>query len=145
MSIYLEAMREKGKADALDLRSRAEDMDGTALIAEETKIPEYDPKKDYTGWPVGAPVTDENQVWPLIQPHNAAHYQGRPSTLRALWGLSHTKDPAKAKPWVEPYGTSGMYMLNECYKAKNDIVYRALQDNLIHDAEGYPEGWEVVA
>lgn len=56
----------------------------------------WDGSKDYTNAPVGTPVADENQVWSLIQPHNAANYPGtRPSGLRALWGLLHTKTPKK--------------------------------------------------
>lgn len=145
MSIYTDAMKEKGKADALDLRGRAKDMDGTAIIAEEQKVPAFDGAKDYSAWPVGSPVADEGQVWTLLQPYNAAHYEGRPSTLRALWGLCHTKDPAKAKPWVDAYGTSGMYMTGECYLGADGVVYRAKQDNLVHDAVAYPAGWEAVA
>ena len=140
--IVLSAMRSQGRADALDLRKRAPDMDGTGLIAEEEKIPAWDGTRDYTAWTVGSPVADEGQVWTLIQPHNAAYYEGRPSTHRALWGLAHTKDPAKAKPWVEPYGTSGMYMLDECYR-DGVTVYRALQDNLVYTAEALPSAWEI--
>ena len=111
--------------------------------AEEKKIPVFDERKDYSAWPVGSPVFDEGQVWTLIQPHNAANYDGRPSTLRSLWGLCHTKDPKKAKPWVDAYGTSGMYMIDECYLGNDGIVYRALQDNLVYDAVAYPKGWEM--
>lgn len=143
--LILGVMREQGRSDALSLRSRAADMDGTSIIAEETKIPSFDPNKDYTAWPVGAPVADEGQVWTMIQPHNAANYQGRPSTLRALWGLAHTKDPAKAKPWVDPLGTSGMYMAEECYLAKDGTVYRCKADNTVYDAAALPGGWEVVS
>lgn len=142
--IVLDTMRTQGKSDALDLRGRAADMDGTGIIAEEVKAPAFDPTKDYSEWPVGAPVTDEGQVWTLLQPHNAADHEGRPSTLRALWGLCHTKDPAKAKPWVDAYGTSGMYMTGECYVDGDGVVHRALQDNLIHDAAALPEAWETV-
>lgn len=121
-------MREQGKTDAIDLRGRAPSMTGTEIIAEEKKIPDFDPTKDYSSWGVGSPVADDGQVWILIQPYNAAHYSGRPSELRALWGLAHTKDPAKAKPWVEPYGVSGLYMVDEvCIYA--DHVYRNKQDN----------------
>ena len=59
-------------------------------------------------------MADEGQVWLLLIPHRAADYAGRPATLRALWGLAHTKDPAKAKPWVASYGQSGWYLLDEC-------------------------------
>ena len=90
-------MKEKGADDALNLRGRASTMDGTAIIAEESKVPDFDAQKDYSACPVGTPVADEGQVWTLIQPYNAANYSGRPSTLRALWGLCHTTDPAKAR------------------------------------------------
>lgn len=140
----LSAMRSQGQVDALHLRGRAKDMDGTAIIREEEKAPVFDPQKDYSGWPVGAPVTDEGQVWTLIQPHDAKSHEGRPSTLRALWGLCHTKDPERAKPWVDAYGTSGMYMAGECYRGEDGAVHRCKADNTIHDAEALPEAWETV-
>lgn len=143
--MILDVMRDQGRRDALDLRGRAKDMNGTAIIAEEVKAPPFDPTKDYTGWPAGAPVTDEGQVWTLIQPHNAANYGGRPSTLRALWGLCHTKDPERAKPWVDAFGTSGMYMTGDCYKAADGTVFRAKSDNLVHDAVALPDSWEAVS
>lgn len=127
-----EAMRQQGKADALALREASPDMTGTELIAEERKIPPFDPQKDYSGWPVGAPVTDGGQVWTLLT-HNANNYVGRPSTLRALWSLAHTKDPKKAKQWVASYGVSGLYMVDECctYPAADGTthVFRNLYDN----------------
>lgn len=129
----LNIIRQQGKADALALREASPDMTGTELIDEERKIPPFDPKKDYSSWPVGAPVADEGQVWPLLIPHNAANYVGRPSTLRALWSLAHTTDPEKAKPWVAPYGTSGQYKIGECctYPAADGFthIFRNLYDN----------------
>ena len=135
-------MKEKGADDALNLRGRAITMDGTAIIAEESKVPDFDAQKDYSACPVGTPVADEGQVWKLIQPYNAANYQGRPSTLRALWGLCHTKDPAKAKAWVAPLGTSGMYMAGECYRDADGKVYRCKQDNCVYDVAALPSAWE---
>lgn len=136
--------RSLGRSDALKLREEAASLTGTQIIEREHSAPSFDPTKDYSGFPVGAPVTDEGQVWLLLQPYNAANYAGRPSTLRALWSLAHTTNPAKAKPWVDAYGTSGMYMAGECYKAEDGTVYRALQDNLVRDAAAYPAGWELV-
>lgn len=135
---------QEGRRQALDLQSRAVDMTGTELIAQEEKIPAFAPGKNYSAWPIGAPVSDEGQIWVLIQPHNAANYQGRPATLRALWGLAHTKDPEKAKPWVAPYGTSGMYMAGECYRAEDGTVYRCKSGNTVYDAAVLPSEWEVV-
>ena len=144
MMNYKEIMYQEGRRQALDLQERAPTMTGTQIIDEETKIPAFDPAKDYTAWAAGYPVTDEGQVWTLIQPHNAAHYPGRPSSLRALWGLAHTTDPAKAKPWVAPYGISGLYMAGECC-TENGSTYRSTQDNNQYAPSEYPAWWEVVA
>ena len=134
----------EGRRQAMDLQGRAAGLTGTELIAEEEKIPAFVSDKDYTAWPVGAPVADEGQVWTLLQPHNAANYTGRPATLRALWGLVHTKDPAKAKPWVDAYGTSGMYMAGECYRDEDGLVHRCLTDNTAYNALALPGAWETV-
>ena len=107
-------MYDEGRRNALDLASRAPRMDGTAIIAEEDHIPAWSKDADYSKQEAGIPVRDDGQVWTLIIPHNAAHYTGRPADLRSLWGLAHTKDPAKAKPWMASYGVSGLYMLDEC-------------------------------
>lgn len=143
MEAYLEIFKKLGKANALDLRQRSPEMDGTALIAEEIDIPAWSHDKDYSNWKAGNPVRDEGQVWTLLQPHNASYYEGRPSTLRALWGLCHTKDPAKAKPWADPLGTSGMYMKDECY-TDGTRVYRSKVDNDVYKYEDYPDNWEIV-
>ena len=89
-------------------------------------------------------TSDEGQIW-LLQPHNAAHQTGRPRTLRALWGLAHITDPSRAKYWVDPYGTSGMYMKRDCYKDTYGTVYRCLLDNTVHDAKDLPTSLEVVS
>lgn len=137
--------RSLGRSDALKLREEAANLTGTQIIDREHSAPAFDPAKDYSAYPVGAPVTDEEQVWTLIQPYNAANYAGRPSTLRALWGLAHTTNPAKAKPWVNAYGTSGMYMTGEVYKDADGNVWKAKQDNLVNDAAAYPDGWELIS
>lgn len=107
-------MYDEGRRNALALQEQAAGMTGTEIIAQEVNIPAWSPTKDYSKWPIGAPVQDEGQDWLLLAAHHAAHYTGRPSGLRALWGLAHTTDPAKAKPWVAPFGASGLYQLNEC-------------------------------
>lgn len=144
MSTLIDVMRSLGRADALALRDSAAGMTGTEIIQSEHCVPAWDGSKDYTEWPVGAPVSDAGQVWTLLQPHNAAHYEGRPGDLRALWGLCHTKDPERAKPWVEPLGTSGMYMSGECYQDTEGTVWSCKHDNTVHDAAALPSAWEEV-
>lgn len=140
---------ERGRRDALDFRSRAVDMDGTGIIAEERKAPQFDPDKDYSGWPVGAPVRYEGQVYTLLQPHNAAHYpDSTPANTPALWSITHTTDPAQAKPFAVPNGTSGMYMAGEvCTDPNADdpaTVYRCVVDNNVYSPGEYPANWEEV-
>lgn len=138
------ALRRLGRMDALALRAEAKDLTGTDIIAREVCIPDFDPNKDYSAWPSGAPVTDGGQVWLLIQPYNAAWYVGRPADLRALWGLAHTTDPAHAKLWVSPYGTSGLYYKDECYMDEDGRVFRCAIEQTNFTAAEYPAAWEVV-
>lgn len=143
----LNKMRGMGAVEAklLQTEAAAKTITETEIIARETAAPRFDPTKDYSGWPAGAPVRDEGQVWLLIQPHNAAHYTGRPSTLRALWGLAHTTDPAKAKPWVAPYGTSGLYKAGECCLWTDGFVYRCIAPQPTeYTPESYPPYWKRV-
>ena len=134
--LVLDVMRAQGKADALDLRARAAELDGTAVIAEEVKAPAWDSGKDYSSWPVGAPVADAGQVYKLLQPHNASHYPDTtPATLPALWSVCHTKDPSKAKPYLAPNGTSGMYMTDECCTDEG-YVWRSKVDNNVWAPSG---------
>jgi len=62
----LSVFAENGRRDALDLRSRAKNMDGTAIIAEETKIPAWNGGKDYSAWEAGAPVCYNGNVFGLL-------------------------------------------------------------------------------
>lgn len=137
-------MYEEGRRQALALQESAQSMTGTEIIDHEVNVPAFNPQKDYSTWPAGSPVSDEGQVWTLIQPHNAAHYASRPSSLRSLWGLAHTTNPAKAKPFVAPYGTSGLYMVGECC-TENGSTYRSKQDNNYYAPSEYPQWWEEVA
>lgn len=143
-TIVLDVLRDLGAKEAAELRTGAADMTGTELIDMERAIPAWNKNTDYTSWPKGAPVSDEDQVWTLIQPHRAADYEGRPSTLRALWGLAHTKDAKRAKPWVDAYGTSGEYLFGEVYLAKDGTVKRCIVERTTYDAEALPSAWENV-
>lgn len=143
----LNAMKLQGLTDALGLRNRAADMDGTAIIAEEEKVPLFDPQKDYIGWQIGAPVAEvidgERQIFTLLQPYNAAYYGGTPSTLPAIWSIRHTKDPKKAKPWMPSHGISGLYMMDECC-TEDGVVYRSTHNDNQYAPSEYEAWWEVV-
>lgn len=144
-TLILNIMREQGRADAINLRSRAKDMDPTAIIAEEDKVPMFVEGADYSQWPAGSPigqmVDGELQIFTMITPINTANYPGiTPNTERSLYSLCHTKDPKKAKPYVAPLGTSGLYTTNECC-IENGHVYQNKIDNNSWTPSGYPAGW----
>lgn len=141
----LAKMREKGAYDAQVLQTKAVagEVTETEIIDNEISVPSFDPNKDYSNWKKDSPVADDGQVWLLIQPHNASHYEGRPSTLRALWGLAHTKNPKNAKPYVAPYGTSGLYKPDECMIWTDGFVYICIAPQPTeYTPESYPAWWK---
>ena len=72
---FLEKMREKGAYDARQLQTKAAagTVTQTEIIDDEIAVPAFDPKKDYSAWPVNSPVSDEGQVWLLLQPSPFRH------------------------------------------------------------------------
>lgn len=143
-AFILDIMRAQGKADARDLAARASGMDGTAIIAEENKVPLFVWGMDYSKCPAGSPVAEivdgEFQIFTMITPVNTAHYPGiTPNTERSLFSLCHTKDPAKAKPWVPSHGTSGLYKLDECCTYPNSEGIVHVWRNLYNDNDYPPE------
>lgn len=141
----LDKMREIGLKAAEDLQVEAPDMDGTAIIDREEDIPDFNPDKhQYLNWKKGEVVRDNEQVWQLIQPYDSTIYKDPPEKLRAQWGLCHTKNPLKAKPYVEPMGQSGMYMKDECCIAEDGKIYKSKIDNNVWKPTEYPDGWEEV-
>ena len=143
MSNLAEAMRIFAKENALYLKNQGGSMSGTEIIDREIFIPEWKPASYQT---VGAPVCYEGQVYKVLQSHDStANPDWTPASQPALWSICHTTDPAKAKPWAEPQGTSGMYQLGECYIADDGTIYRQIYDgDNVYNAEALPERWEAV-
>lgn len=146
--LVLKVHREMGRSDALDLASRAwmENLDGTALIAEEEKVPLFVWGTDYSvcspNTPVAEIVDGERQVFSMITPVNTNHYPGiTPNIERSLYSLCHTKDPKKAKAWVAPHGISGLYQQDECCTV-NGRVWRSIVNDNAYSPSDYPANWE---
>lgn len=142
-TFVLEHMKKIGIEAAAALQAEAPELDGTAIIDRESDIPDFDPAKQYLNWAAGSVVRDNDQVWKLLQPYDSTIYTDKPENLRTQWGICHTKDPAKAKPYIEPLGQSGVYMKDECCKVGDD-VYKSLIDNNVWEPTSYPAGWEKV-
>ena len=146
----LATMRSFGSGAAENLRQRASsgEADGTAIIAEEHFVPEWSPKS-FLDIPLGSPYQHDGQVWTLLQPYDGTIYKDPPAKMRAQWGLCHTKDPSKAKPFVDPLGTSGLYYRGECctdpLHINPETVFRLKVDKTDHRPSAYPQVWEEVA
>lgn len=143
MSNLAEAIRILAKESALHLKEQGKGMSGTEIIDQELFVPEWKPANYQT---VGAPVRYEGQVYKVLQVHDStSNPDWTPAATPALWSVCHTTDPAKAKPWLEPQGTSGMYYKDECYRADDGTVYRQIYDGgNVYDAEAMPDRWEAV-
>ena len=141
----LQREQERGRSDALGLASRANGMSPTEIIEEEFKVPMFVWGTDYSKCPVGSPVAQivdgEMQIFTMITPVNTAHYPNiTPATERSLYSLCHTKNPKKAKAWVAPLGTSGLYMTDECC-VDGGHVYRSNANDNAYAPSAYPPNW----
>ena len=90
-TLYKEAMYAKGLADAADLQSRAPEMDGTALYAEEEKIPDFQAARQAKNMLQRAAGficrSTAGRVMKLIQPYDSDIYT--PGGRAALRGTLH--------------------------------------------------------
>ena len=143
-------MYEEGRRQALDLQSRAPEMTGTELNAEEDKIPFFQAAvKQKNMLDRKAGQTDgfvckstAGRVVRLIQNYDSDIYTQEPEELPAQWGFVWSDDPAKAKPFIAM--STSPYMTGNCC-TENGITYRSTIDNNVWAPSAYPAGWEVVA
>ena len=145
-----EALRDIGKQKALNLRAKvvANEVDDTSLIEQEELVPNWK-AIDYSNFEIGTPVRDPSdgtgQVYKLLQKHDATgHDDWNPAAAVSLWDIAHTKDPAKAKPYVEPQGTRGMYMKDEVMIWTDEKVYKSTIDNNVYTPEVRGSYWSVM-
>ena len=132
-----------GREKALELRANASQLTDTEIIDQELFIPTWREGQQV----LNAVVQYEGQVYRVLQAHDSTGNSAwNPAATPALFGVCHTTNAAKAKPWVAPSGTSGMYYLDECYIDGNGIVWRQTYDGgNVYDATTLPERWEQVS
>lgn len=141
--MFIEAAYNYGRTKALELRAAAAELTDTEVIEQELFIPTWREGPQVAG----APVQYEGQVYRVLPPghDSTGNPAWNPADTPALFGVCHTKDPYKAKPWVNPYGTSGMYYKDECYVDDEGVVWRQVYDGgNVYDAATLPERWEAV-
>ena len=101
----LAAVRDSARNAALYLQTRAKNMTGTELYAEEEYIPTF-ASVIASGNMLDRSAgficrSSAGRVVRLIQPYDSIIYPGEPETLPAQWGFKWSTDPAKALPFVE--------------------------------------------
>ena len=107
-NLYIDAMKAKGLADAADLQGRSSTMDGTALYAEEDKIPDFaeavkvkNMLERKAGQKDGFVCrSSAGRVVRLLQVYDSEIYPQEPEKLPAQWGFVWSTDPDKALPFL---------------------------------------------
>lgn len=145
----LKTLRQAGKQAAEALQTKAPDMTGTELYAEEEFIPSFKAavaKKNMLERKAGQKdgfvcKSSAGRVVRLLQNYDSSIYTQEPEELPAQYGFVWSKDPAKALPFIalatSPYDTG------DCC-TETGIVYRSTMDGNVHAPSAYPQGWEVV-
>lgn len=150
---YHYAMYDRGLADAADLQARSSTMTGTQLYAEEEKIPDFQAARAAKNMK-DRPAGQENGficrnsaglVVRLVQPYDSDIYPQEPGdkTLAAQWRFVYSKDPRKAKPFLDDPDILSLnyYNVGECC-TENGHVYRSTIPANVYRPSEYAQGWE---
>ena len=145
----LQLTREQGKSDATLLQNSSSTMDGTALYAQEEKIPDFvaacekmNMKDRKAGLKDGFVCkSSSGRVVRLLQNYDSTVYTQEPEKLSAQWGFKWSTDPQKALPFIAI--STSPYMTGDCC-TENGKTYKAKQDNLVNSPSSYPQGWKEI-
>ena len=142
-------MKAKGLADAADLQERSSSLDGTALYAEEDKIPDFaeavkvrNMLERKAGQKDGFVCrSTAGRVVRLLQVYDSEIYLQEPEELPAQWGFVWSTDPDKALPFLSL--STSPYAKGDCCTAGGK-TWRSKIDTNTWSPETNPEFWEEV-
>ena len=135
----LETMRRFGESAARDLQSRAPEMTGTEIYAEDGFLPAFNAAKQYLNYTAGyVCVSAAGRAVKLLQPYDSTVYTGQPEDYPSLWGFYWSTDPAKALPFIAL--STSPYMTGDCC-TEGGHVWRSTIDNNVWAPSAYPTGW----
>lgn len=142
--------RERGRLDALDLQTRAPDMDGTALYAEEGKIPSFKAacaKMNMLERKAGQTdgfvcKSSAGRVVRLIQNYDSTVYPQEPEELPAQWRFVWSTDPAKALPFVAL--STSPFAVGDCCLSNAGVPKRSNIPSNVFDPDENPQYWDDV-
>lgn len=125
----------------------AGERNGTEVIDREILLPEWQ-KDGVSGdgeHPAGECCTHAGQAWKCVQEHNTNNNPDiEPGTSPAHWVPSHTKDPAKAKPFIQPTMAEDSYYPGECCVFEGSTYRSVMEGANSYSPADYPQGWEKV-
>lgn len=141
-TIYTDAMRAKGAADAADFQTRSANMTGTEMYAEEEKIPDFQAARAAKNMLQRAAGficrSTAGRVMKLIQPYDSDIYTQEPEELQAQWAPYWSKDQLKARPFIAL--STAPWMTGDCCTDAGH-VWQAKQDNVVWAPSTNPEFW----
>lgn len=137
--------RQRGRAAAQEVQTKAPEMTGTELYAVDDRIPHFRSacaRMNMLDRPrFFVCLSPAGRVVKLIQPYDSDVFTQEPEDLPAQFGFVWSTDPAKALPFValstSPYNTG------DCC-TESGKVYRSKADNNVHAPSAWPDGWEEV-
>lgn len=121
---------------------RADKLDGTEVVTCEDLLPAWAGGR----FEAGDVRTHNGQVWKCVQAHDTANNPDvEPGATPAIWVPFHTKDPARAKPFIQPTGAHDSYLKDEVMLWTDGQVYKSIMDGAnTYSPQDYPQGWQVV-
>ena len=139
----LDAMQRIGKTIAQNIQSRAAEMTGTELYAEEDYIPDFAAAcalKNMLERTAGFVCrSSAGRVVKLLQPYDSSIYTAEPEELPAQWGFVWSDDPKKTRDFISL--STSPYMENNC-AIDAGYVWRSKIDNNVWAPSSYEQGWE---
>ena len=144
--LVLDTLKRSGKLIAQNLQTRAPDMTGTELYAEEDYIPSFAEavkRKNMLERDAGFVCrSTAGRVVRLLQKYDSTIYTSEPEELTAQWGFVWSTDPAKALPFIAL--STSPYNKGDCC-SENGVVYRSKNDNNVWAPSAYSDAWEEVS
>lgn len=138
----LDMMRRVGLAAAQSLQTRAAELTGSEVYAEQSAVPDFDPEKQYLNYKAGFVCrSPSGRLVKLLQPYDSTVYTQTPEALPAQWGFYWSQNPEDALPFVAL--STSPYMTGDCC-TENGVVYRSAIDNNVWPPSEYRQGWEEV-
>ena len=120
-------------------------VEPSRVVEDLWLLPEYTPEGpagDYEH-PLNETCVYGSQPWRCCQAYNARNNPDvYPGNAPAHWVQYHTKDPAKALPFVHPTGAHDTYMLDEAMAYTDGLVYISTMDNNAYSPDEYARGWK---